>query len=180
MATSLKNGDAAGKLLVVPRCLEKLKEVGVKIYGAPFVRVLNKQGNEINDIWVIREYDRIVFASTRESRVTITKGDDAGKLMVLPRSFEELKWVGVKIYGASFVRVLTQKGNEINHIDEVKDDTRVVFASYKGDEESYKGDENAHSTAQKWVEEFNQPDKITCVAMLSEMINTYKYILFGK
>ncbi|KAL1547759.1 RAC-alpha serine/threonine-protein kinase [Salvia divinorum] len=173
-----EKGDDEGKLLLLPSSIQELKGVGVKRYGAPFVRVLNQQGIEINDIRVLRYGERIVFASPKDSRVTITcpeKGDVVGKLMVLPHSFEELKWVGVKIYGVSFVRVLSKKGNEINDINMVRDNDRILFATYKGDEES---------NAQKWVEESNEPVKITCLSILSEiwhsMIQTYRFILFRK
>ncbi|KAG6428607.1 hypothetical protein SASPL_112860 [Salvia splendens] len=172
MFKCLEKGVDVGEFMPLPSSIEELKGIGVKKYGAPFVRVLNKQGNEINDIRVLRDNDRIVFASTRESRVTITcpeKGDDAGKLMVLPRSFEELKWVGVKIYGASFVRVLTEKGNEINDINMVRDNDHIIFATYKRDEESNAQKHVEESNAHKWIEELNEHDKITCFAMLSEM-----------
>lgn len=65
------------------------------------------------------------------ARITVTcpeKGDIAGKLVMCPRSFEELKEIGVKRYGASFVRVLSKEGAEIDDIEVVRDGDRLAFA----------------------------------------------------
>ncbi|KAL1556812.1 RAC-alpha serine/threonine-protein kinase [Salvia divinorum] len=61
--TCPEKGDVAGKLMLRPRSFEELKEIGVKRYGAPFVRVLNKEGAEIDDIEVVRDGDYVAFAS---------------------------------------------------------------------------------------------------------------------
>ncbi|KAG6405752.1 hypothetical protein SASPL_133346 [Salvia splendens] len=61
--TCPEKGDVAGKLVLRPRSFEELKEIGVKRYGAPFVRVLNQKGAEIDDIEVVRDGDYVAFAS---------------------------------------------------------------------------------------------------------------------
>ncbi|KAG6385544.1 hypothetical protein SASPL_154380 [Salvia splendens] len=118
--------------LVVPSSLEELKHVGMQIYGATFSRVLLDNGAEIDGIRVVRNGDRIVIAEETNARDTITcleKGDYAGKLLVVPRTFEELKQVGVKMYGADFARVLDEEGNEISGIGMLRDGDRVDYTS---------------------------------------------------
>lgn len=61
--TCPEKGDVAGKLVLRPRSFEELKEIGVKRYGAPFVRVLNQKGAEIDDIEVVRDGDYVAFAT---------------------------------------------------------------------------------------------------------------------
>ncbi|XP_047942782.1 potassium channel AKT1-like, partial [Salvia hispanica] len=61
--TCPEKGDVAGKLVVRPRSLEELKEIGVKIYGSAFVRVLSKEGSEIDDFEVVRDGDHVAFAN---------------------------------------------------------------------------------------------------------------------
>ncbi|KAL1547753.1 hypothetical protein AAHA92_16071 [Salvia divinorum] len=139
--TCLEKGDVAGKLLVVPRTFEELKQVGVKVYGAHYVRVLDEEGNEINDVRVLRNGDRIVYASQKRAEesnaramimLTITcleKGDSVGRLLVLRRGLGEVRRVGEKIYGAHFVRVLNEEGNEINAMGMLRDGVRVDYAA---------------------------------------------------
>ncbi|KAL1547761.1 hypothetical protein AAHA92_16078 [Salvia divinorum] len=133
--------DAVGRLLVVPNSIEELKHVGMTLYGATFYRVLLDNEGEINDIRVVRSGDVIIFAEEPTAWVTITitcleKGDVAGKLLVVPPTFEELKQVGVKVYGAHFARVLDEQGTEINDVGALRNGDRIVYASQKRAEES--------------------------------------------
>ncbi|XP_042038065.1 uncharacterized protein LOC121783944 isoform X2 [Salvia splendens] len=167
---------ALRKRLVLPSSFEELKHVGMQIYGASFSRVLLDSGAEIDDIRVVRNGDLIVFAEetkvlneegngisdkwAKESNAWITitcleKGDVAGKLLVLPCSFMELKQIGVKIYGAIFVRVLDEKRVEINDIHVLRNGDRVNFVSQKRVEESHAQKRAKESNARKRVEKSN-------------------------
>ncbi|XP_057787650.1 potassium channel AKT1-like isoform X1 [Salvia miltiorrhiza] len=78
--------------------------------------------------------DDTLLSSVEEApaRITVTcpeKGDVGGKLVVRPGSLEELKEMGAKRYGASFVRVLGKGGAEIDDIQVVRDGDRLAFAA---------------------------------------------------
>ncbi|KAL1547762.1 potassium channel AKT1-like [Salvia divinorum] len=49
--------------ILLPRSFEELKKIGLGLYGDAFVRVLNEERAQINDILVVRDGDRIIFAS---------------------------------------------------------------------------------------------------------------------
>lgn len=73
-----------------------------------------------------------MFSMWYHARVLITCPEKAGAwemLIVRPHSFEELKEIGLKRFGASFTRVLDEEGAEIDDIRVVRDNGRVVFAS---------------------------------------------------
>ncbi|XP_047973714.1 uncharacterized protein LOC125216128 isoform X2 [Salvia hispanica] len=122
---------------------------GDLIVFAEETKVLNEEGNGISGIGMLRDSDKWAKESNDWITITITcleKGDVAGKLLVLPCSFMELKQIGVKIYGAIFVRVLDEKRVEINDIHVLRNGDRVNFVSQKRVEES---------RAQKWAKESN-------------------------
>lgn len=76
--------------------------------------------------------DETQLSSVLPARVTVTcpeKGDVEGKLVVRPRSFQELIEIGMNRYGASFVRVLSKDGAEIDDIEVVRDGDRLAFAN---------------------------------------------------
>ena len=58
-----RSRDVGGNLVLLPRSFEELKKIGVEKYGASFVRVLSEEGAEIDDIRVVRDGDRVNFAS---------------------------------------------------------------------------------------------------------------------
>ncbi|KAH6818304.1 K+ transporter 1 [Perilla frutescens var. frutescens] len=69
---------------------------------------------------------------TYADRVTIScpeRGDAAGKLVLLPNSFQELVEIAAKKYGVSPARVLSKDGAEIDDIRLLRDGDHVVFAS---------------------------------------------------
>lgn len=73
-------------------------------------------------------------ASTRTyaARVTVScpeKGDEAGKLLLLPHTFEELVEFGVKKYGIFPVKILSKDGAAIDDIELVRDGDRLTFVS---------------------------------------------------
>ncbi|KAL8498140.1 hypothetical protein ACS0TY_021463 [Phlomoides rotata] len=69
---------------------------------------------------------------TYATRVTVScpeKGDDAGKLLLLPHTFEELVEIGATIYGISPVKILSKDGAAIDDIELIRDGDRLTFAS---------------------------------------------------
>ncbi|XP_041005098.1 potassium channel AKT1-like [Juglans microcarpa x Juglans regia] len=73
------------------------------------------------------------------TRVTIScpeKGEVAGKLMLLPGSFQELLEIGAKKFGVSPSKVLSKDGAEIDDIDVIRDGDHLILVSYIGTEES--------------------------------------------
>lgn len=69
-------------------------------------------------------------AKTYATRVTISfpeKGDTKGKVVLLPRSFEELCELGLKKYGCRPDRVLTKEGAKVEEIDLIRDGDFLVF-----------------------------------------------------
>nr|CAZ64538.1 inward rectifying shaker-like K+ channel [Vitis vinifera] len=57
------------------------------------------------------------------------KGDRAGKLMLLPESFQELLEIGAKKFGISHAKVQTEDGAEIDAIELIRDGDHLVFVS---------------------------------------------------
>lgn len=73
------------------------------------------------------------------ARVTIScpeKGEVAGKLMLLPGSFQELLEMGAKKFGVSPSKVLSKDGAEIDDIEVIRDGDHLILVSYIGIEES--------------------------------------------
>lgn len=72
------------------------------------------------------------------TRVTICcpeKGEAAGKLVLLPGSFQELLEIGAKKFGVSSPKVLTKDGAEIDGIEVIRDGDHLIFVSHVGTEE---------------------------------------------
>ncbi|XP_034698942.1 potassium channel AKT1 [Vitis riparia] len=57
------------------------------------------------------------------------KGERAGKLMLLPESFQELLEIGAKKFGISHAKVQTEDGAEIDAIELIRDGDHLVFVS---------------------------------------------------
>ncbi|KAI3781881.1 hypothetical protein L2E82_11909 [Cichorium intybus] len=58
-----EKGDVSGKLVMLPKSFEELLEIGLKKYGFLAVRVVNKDGAEVDEIDVVRDGDHLVFVS---------------------------------------------------------------------------------------------------------------------
>ncbi|CAN1287631.1 Potassium channel AKT6 [Linum perenne] len=58
-----ERGDVTGKVVLLPKSLEELVEVGSKKYGIKATKILNKDGAVIEDIELIRDGDNVVLAS---------------------------------------------------------------------------------------------------------------------
>ncbi|XP_024967317.1 potassium channel AKT1-like isoform X1 [Cynara cardunculus var. scolymus] len=91
----------------------------------------------------------MIGAGVRENsgRVVVScpeKGDVAGKLVVMPKSFEELLEIGVKKYGFLASRVVNKEGAEVDGIEVVRDGDHLVFVSDASEESDQKdgGDAN--------------------------------------
>eukprot|EP00257_Ricinus_communis_P021477 XP_015580980.1 potassium channel AKT1 isoform X2 [Ricinus communis] len=61
--------EIAGKLVLLPRNLQELVEIGSKKFGLSHAKVLNKDRAEIDDIEVIRDGDHILFVSDRTKEI---------------------------------------------------------------------------------------------------------------
>ncbi|KAJ0557787.1 putative KHA domain-containing protein [Helianthus annuus] len=57
------------------------------------------------------------------------KGDVAGKLVFIPRSFQELLEIGVKKYGFLASKVVNKQGAEVDEIEVVSDGDHLIFVS---------------------------------------------------
>ncbi|KAK4391790.1 Potassium channel AKT1 [Sesamum angolense] len=74
---------------------------------------------------------------TYAARVTVScpeKGDHAGKLVLLPHTFQELLEIGVNKYGIFPAKVLSKDGADIDDIELIRDGDRLVFV---GENENY-------------------------------------------
>ncbi|GAA0157141.1 hypothetical protein LIER_14470 [Lithospermum erythrorhizon] len=66
------------------------------------------------------------------ARVTISwpeKSDSAGKLVIVPGSFQELFEIGSKKYGSFPAKVLIKEGAEVDSIELIRDGDYLVFSS---------------------------------------------------
>ncbi|KAL8237023.1 hypothetical protein R6Q59_018104 [Mikania micrantha] len=57
------------------------------------------------------------------------KGDIAGKLVFIPRNFQDLLEIGVKKYGFMASKVINKEGAEIDEIEVVRDGDHLVFVN---------------------------------------------------
>ncbi|WCJ29707.1 Potassium channel AKT1 [Euphorbia peplus] len=77
-----EKGDTAGKLILLPKSLEELIEIGGKKYGLSHGKVVSKERADIEDIEVIRDGDHILFVNDEtkeinsENVVAVTDKDD--------------------------------------------------------------------------------------------------------
>lgn len=73
------------------------------------------------------------------TRVTVScpeKGEVAGKLVLLPRTFQELLEIGAKKFGVLPTKVLSKNGAEIDGIEVIRDGDHLTFVSCVRTEES--------------------------------------------
>ncbi|RDX61437.1 Potassium channel AKT1, partial [Mucuna pruriens] len=64
-------------------------------------------------------------------RVTLScpeKGNHAGKLVLLPKTLEELLDIGAKKFGVSPTKILTSDGAEVDDINLIRDDDHLIIA----------------------------------------------------
>ncbi|KAK4343469.1 hypothetical protein RND71_036563 [Anisodus tanguticus] len=62
-----EKGDNGGKLVLVPQSFKELLQIGSSRYGISQAKVVSKDGAEIDDIELIRDGDRLIFVSDKES-----------------------------------------------------------------------------------------------------------------
>lgn len=90
------------------------------------------------------EHDMLLSANDTNVSITTTKtyaprvivccpekGDNGGKLILLPQSFKELLQIGSSRYGISQAKVVSKDGAEIDEIELIRDGDRLVFVSDK-------------------------------------------------
>ncbi|KAM3216182.1 potassium channel AKT1 isoform X1 [Capsicum annuum] len=92
-----------------------------------------KQTNE-HDMLLSRNESNVSATTTKTyaPRVTVCcpeKGDNGGKLILLPQSFKELLQIGSSRYGISQAKVVSKDGAEIDDIVLIRDGDRLVFVS---------------------------------------------------
>lgn len=76
-----------------------------------------------------------VKSVSRPTRVTIScpeKGEVAGKLVLLPESFQELLEIGSKKFGIVATKVVCKDGAEIDDIEVIRDGDHLVFVGTGG------------------------------------------------
>lgn len=77
---------------------------------------------------------------SNQARVTVScteKGEVAGKLVLLPGSFEELLDIGVKKFGFLPSKIVTKDGAEIDSVEVIRDGDHLVFVSESSAKEEY-------------------------------------------
>ncbi|XP_009619489.1 potassium channel AKT1-like [Nicotiana tomentosiformis] len=65
-----EKGDNGGKLVLLPPSFQELLQIGSNRYGILQVKVISKDGAEIDDIELIRDGDRLIFVSDKENNET--------------------------------------------------------------------------------------------------------------
>ncbi|XP_050212661.1 potassium channel AKT1-like [Mercurialis annua] len=65
-----EKADMAGKLVLLPKSLQELVEIGKQKFGLGHSKVLSKDRAEIDDIEVIRDGDHILFVTDRSKEIT--------------------------------------------------------------------------------------------------------------
>ncbi|KDP33617.1 hypothetical protein JCGZ_07188 [Jatropha curcas] len=108
-------------------------------------RVCNYQNSLFGIISAANNGESEIIASPRgaaglpslsyPARVTIScpeKGEVEGKLVLLPKSIQELLDIGVKNFEFSATRILTKEGAEIEDIELIRDGDHLVLASDAG------------------------------------------------
>ncbi|KAJ0780666.1 putative cyclic nucleotide-binding domain, potassium channel, voltage-dependent, EAG/ELK/ERG [Helianthus annuus] len=93
-----------------------------------------REGENSIDLVSPRPKSIAVSVGGRENpgRVVVScpeKGDVGGKLVMLPRSFQELLEIGVKKYGFLASKVLNKDGAEVDGIEVVRDGDHLIFVS---------------------------------------------------
>lgn len=58
-----EKGEVEGKLILLPKSLQELLDIGAKKFGFFPTRILTKEGAEIEDLELIRDGDHLVLAS---------------------------------------------------------------------------------------------------------------------
>ncbi|KAL3535814.1 hypothetical protein ACH5RR_004275 [Cinchona calisaya] len=101
--------------------------------------IMSAAQNGENDLLLsINQAKGATTARIYVARVTIScpeKGEVAGRLILLPPSFQELCEIGFKKYGFWPARVLNKDGAEIDEIGVISDGDHLVFVSDGGSHE---------------------------------------------
>uniref|UniRef100_A0A2C9W3P3 Potassium channel n=1 Tax=Manihot esculenta TaxID=3983 RepID=A0A2C9W3P3_MANES len=63
-----EKGEVNGKLILLPKSLEELLDIGAKKFGIIPTRILTKEGAEIEELELIRDGDHLVLVSNADTR----------------------------------------------------------------------------------------------------------------
>ncbi|KAK1434704.1 hypothetical protein QVD17_00453 [Tagetes erecta] len=107
---------------------------GDNFHNSLFGIMSNAREGENNIDLVSPRPTSIVEVGRRENpgRIVVScpeKGDVGGKLVSLPRSFQELLEIGVKKYGFLASKVVNKVGAEVDEIEVVRDGDHLIFIS---------------------------------------------------
>ncbi|XP_031096572.1 potassium channel AKT1-like isoform X1 [Ipomoea triloba] len=83
-------------------------------------------------LYSVKEDTPAATEQTYAARVIVScpeRGDVAGKVVSLPKTFHELLQIGVKKYGFLPAKVVSKEGAEIEDIELIRDDDHIVFVS---------------------------------------------------
>ncbi|XP_031098345.1 potassium channel AKT1-like [Ipomoea triloba] len=83
-------------------------------------------------LYSVKEDTPAATEQTYAARVIVScpeRGDVAGKVVSLPKTFHELLQIGVKKYGFLPAKVVSKEGAEIEDIELIRDDDHIVFIS---------------------------------------------------
>ncbi|KAA8535042.1 hypothetical protein F0562_030045 [Nyssa sinensis] len=95
-------------------------------------------GGDTDLLLSVKQTECSVTDKNYPARVTVScpeKGDVAGKLVLLPQTFQELFDIGAKKYGFLPAKVLSKDGCEIDDIELIRDGDHIIFVSDNGTEE---------------------------------------------
>lgn len=56
-----ETGNISGKVVLLPKSIQELREIGSRKYGIPIAMVLTKEGAEVEDTCLIRDGDHLVL-----------------------------------------------------------------------------------------------------------------------
>nr|GMD81592.1 potassium channel AKT1-like [Ipomoea batatas] len=83
-------------------------------------------------LYSVKEDTPAATEQTYAARVIVScpeRGDVAGKVVSLPKTFHELLQIGVMKYGFLPAKVVSKEGAEIEDIELIRDDDHIVFVS---------------------------------------------------
>ncbi|KAH6803149.1 K+ transporter 1 [Perilla frutescens var. frutescens] len=110
-------------------------------YNSLFGIMSAAQMGEDNSLMpVVNTTSAAAVSRTYAARVTVScpeKGDLAGKLVLLPQSFQELLGIGAEKYGFVPAKILSKDGAAIDDIELIRDGDQLVFVS---DDRNYETD----------------------------------------
>ncbi|VFQ78742.1 unnamed protein product [Cuscuta campestris] len=127
-AYAAKQGDGSSRWQSRPR-RHRTNSFHNSLFG--IMSAAQQQNNDQTTLFPVKETasDGKRYAAMRVTVSCPEKGDAAGKVVLLPETFQELLQIGVKKYGFLPSKILSKSGAEIDDIVLIRDDDHLVFAS---------------------------------------------------